>query len=335
MSSNALATSSSHTLDDDLSATDAMGCTTLDSASLSNSTKTLAPFSMQDIAARALARPRSFYHDTVEQQHGDDERETRLPTRPWADRDETTHCPDSPQSSTASSPWSSAPGSPVTQPSSCALTPSSSSEGFTLGDKSFHRAVASTSTTRSDRSFTSPRPAPLPPTQTPATTLSKVISPAPQPRRAPTADDWTPVDFNLKLLFTQPNGGSSPSASSKTQHDDHSLPPAFFPSQRISFSPRLRITSAEGLPVAALGGMHLGVTGMLEALDETTGEIKSKRVIVDFCIDLTSGLSIWRKDARAASQRAGRLPQPEGEETLPPGTYVLPLSMKIPNSDRL
>lgn len=159
------------------------------------------------------------------------------------------------------------------------------------------------------------------------------------PAATPPPEDWAPVDFSLKLLFTNANAGSSNShsaadASSPDSDDDHTLPPAFFPSQRIAFSPRLRITSPEGLPFSSLGGMHLGVTGMCETLDPQ-GQIKNKRMIADFCIDLSSGLKIWKRDAQAARRARGKPDEPEGHERLPAGTYVLPLSMKIPNSDRL
>lgn len=321
--------SSRHTLDDDDDDED-----DAETRLTRQITKPFVPFSMQDIAQRAMARPRSFNH------HQDDAVSSNA--TPWAECDATTHCPDSPNSSTGSSPWSSAPGSPITQPSSCALTPSSSSEGFTLGSSSkpatatatTHAAQTRLDHTRQSRIVTSPISIPV----SPQHDIGVTSIPAPlPPRRLPTADDWTPVDFNLKLLFTQAHAGASNShsSSSSPSSEDHILPPAFFPSQRISFSPRLRITSPEGLPVAALGGMHLGVTGMCEVLDEQNGQVKSKRVIADFCIDLSSGLNIWRRDAQAARTRAGQAPQAEGEESLPPGTYVLPLSMKIPNSDRL
>lgn len=256
--------------------------------------KPFVPFNMAEVAAAAMARPRSIAS--------------------WADRDETSHCPDSPSSSAGSSPFSSAPGSPITQPSSCALTPSSSSEGFTLS---------------------APRPPPKAPVETrplpaPPVASTSLITPP-----LPPSDDWSATDFSLKLLFTFGNSSTSPSASSSsTDEEDHSLPPAFFPSARISFSPRLRITSPNGLPYSSLGGMHLGVTGMCETLDGE-GKVKSKRMIADFCIDLTSGLGIWKRDAQAARKRSGKEVEEEGRERLPPGTYVLPLSMKIPNSDRL
>lgn len=85
--------------------------------------------------------------------------------------------------------------------------------------------------------------------------------------------------------------------------------------------------------------MHLGVTGMCETLD-VDGNVRSKRMIADFCIDLSSGLRIWKRDAESAMKTASNKMgcadlEEDGETRLPPGTYVLPLSMKVPNSDRL
>ncbi|KAK4054837.1 hypothetical protein OIV83_000761 [Microbotryomycetes sp. JL201] len=243
--------------------------------------KPYVPFDMAQVAAAALSRR--------EQQQRSS----------WAERDETTNCPDSPTSSSASqSPFCSAPGSPITQPSSCALTPSSSSEGYTL-----------------------PKPV------APSGLRQKPVAPVTLPSSL-TNDDWCSTDFSLKLMFTQP---TSPA---QTDADDQTLPPAFFPAARISFAPRLRITNSAGLPYSSLGGMHLGVTGMCEALN-SDGSVRTKRMIADFCIDLTSGLGIWKRDAESARRRNGHAPQPAGQERLPAGTYVLPLKMKIPDSDRL
>ncbi|GAA6015151.1 hypothetical protein JCM11491_000483 [Sporobolomyces phaffii] len=263
------------------------------------------PFNMAELAAAAIARPRSI--------------------EPWAERDE---CPPSPSSSCASDDdddegddaydrWN--------QPSSCAMTPSSSAGSFCLPPPSLRPSsppVASTS----HATFPALSPPPTPPKPTVARTISQT----------PTSNDpWAGADFSLKLLFTS---ATSSNASSQDESEP-TLPPAFFPSQRISFSPRLRITSNDGLAFSSLGGMHLGVTGMCETLG-SDGEVKSKRMIADFCIDLSSGLKIWKRDAdnarKAAAQRAGRVDDVDDNETrLPPGTYVLPLSMKVPNSERL
>ncbi|GAA5922565.1 uncharacterized protein JCM15063_003345 [Sporobolomyces koalae] len=268
------------------------------------------PFSMAEIAAAAIARPRSI--------------------EPWAERAE---CPPSPSSSYASDDdddnedgedaynrWN--------EPSSCAMTPSSSAGSFCLPPPSLQRPVASTS--RAPIAPVSPPPTPPKPSVTRAITQTPVPS---------SSDPWAGAEFSLKLLFTSGNSPSPSSASVPQDDAEQTLPPAFFPSQRISFSPRLRITSANGLAFSSLGGMHLGVTGMCETLD-ADGSVKSKRMIADFCIDLSSGLKIWKRDAdnarKAAAQRAGLVDDVEDSETrLPPGTYVLPLSMKVPNSDRL
>ncbi|GAA5899042.1 uncharacterized protein JCM6883_003518 [Sporobolomyces salmoneus] len=270
------------------------------------------PFNMADLAAAAIARPRSI--------------------EPWAERDaplSPSSCAsddededdDEDAADDAYNRWN--------EPSSCAMTPSSSAGSFCLPPPSSCppslQPVASTSTAT--------LPPLSPPPTPPKPTLTRTIS------QTPTSNDpWAGAEFSLKLLFT--SGNSSSSSSSSTQ-DDHeqTLPPAFFPSQRISFSPRLRITSSNGLAFSSLGGMHLGVTGMCETLD-TDGQVKSKRMIADFCIDLSSGLKIWKRDAdnarRAAARRAGRVDDvDDGETRLPPGTYVLPLSMKVPNSERL
>lgn len=136
------------------------------------------------------------------------------------------------------------------------------------------------------------------------------------------SEPWT--DFSLNLLFTA-DGTSDP------------IPPSFYPSSRIYFSPQLRIPSPSGIPHSKLGGMHLGVTGTMELLD-SSGKVKGKRVIADFTTDIGAGLNIWKRDAEKARRNAGIIDKNEdidGEKFLPPGTYVLPLSMRIPRSDKL
>ncbi|GAA5832896.1 hypothetical protein JCM11251_000521 [Rhodosporidiobolus azoricus] len=267
------------------------------------------PFSMADIAAAAMARPR-----TIE---------------PWAEREDLAECPSSPSS--CGSP--SLPNSPFSDATSCPMTPSSSAGSFCLPPPA--SAVFPPSASLPSLSALLPPPTP------PKPSLPRTVSAPSLPTPSTSTDPWNGADFSLKLLFTS---GNQPVASSHTslnnsQEADHTLPPAFFPSQRISFSPRLRITSQDGLAFSSLGGMHLGVTGMCETLDDE-GNVKSKRMIADFCIDLTSGLKIWKRDAesarKAAAQRLGRVDlEDDGDVRLPPGTYVLPLSMKVPNSDRL
>ncbi|GAA5978521.1 hypothetical protein JCM11641_007971 [Rhodosporidiobolus odoratus] len=270
------------------------------------------PFSMAEIAAAAMARPRNI--------------------EPWAKREDLAECPSSPSS--CGSP--SLPSSPFSEATSCAMTPSSSAGSFCLPPPA---ALASTSSFPPSPSLPS-LSALLPPPTPPKPSIPRTVSALQQP--TPTATDpWSGTEFSLKLLFTSGCSASSSSSHSTSAPEDaeNSLPPAFFPSQRISFSPRLRISSQNGLAFSSLGGMHLGVTGMCETLDEY-GNVKSKRMIADFCIDLSSGLRIWKRDAdtakKVASQKFGRVDlEDDGETRLPPGTYVLPLSMKVPNSDRL
>ncbi|GAA5849913.1 hypothetical protein JCM8547_000952 [Rhodosporidiobolus lusitaniae] len=269
------------------------------------------PFSLADVAAAAMARPR-----TIE---------------PWAEREDLAECPSSP--STCGSP--SLPNSPFSDATSCPMTPSSSAGSFCLPPP-----AASSSTFPSSGSLPS-LSALLPPPTPPKPSLPRTVSTPSLPTASTSADPWNGADFSLKLSFTSGNAppATSTHAAPSAAEADHTLPPAFFPSQRISFSPRLRITSQGGLAFSSLGGMHLGVTGMCETLDDD-GNVKSKRMIADFCIDLSSGLRIWKRDAetakKVAAQKLGRVDlEDDGEVRLPPGTYVLPLSMKVPNSDRL
>ena len=298
---------------------------------------TTKPFSMADIAAAAMARPRTAV--------------------PWAERDDLAECPRSPSSSCGSgSPFPSLPSSPFSDATSCAMTPSSSAGSFCLPppahlDQAPRPPLPSFASSGSTLTHSTSAPAlssilpPRPPPKVPLaapTTLPRTVS-APSVPLVST-DPWNSVDFSLKLLFTSgnapaPSSQGASSAAAAQDEPEHTLPPAFFPSQRISFSPRLRIASQAGLAFSSLGGMHLGVTGMCETLD-ADGAVKSKRMIADFCIDLSSGLRIWKRDAdtarKAAAQRLGRVDlEDDGETRLPPGTYVLPLSMKVPNSDRL
>ncbi|GAA5980183.1 hypothetical protein JCM10908_001565 [Rhodotorula pacifica] len=272
------------------------------------------PFDMADLAAAALARPRSL--------------------EPWAERDDLAECPPSPSSSSGSaSPYASLPTSPWSDATSCAMTPSSSAGSFCLPPPLAPPPVAVPRSRISPSTSCPAIPAELPPLpQKREPTLPRAVStPALPP--SPPADPWQGVDFSLKLLFTPSATGGGRASPNGDESLESTLPPAFFPSQRISFSPRLRIASAAGLPFSSLGGMHLGVTGMCEILDEQ-GAVRSQRMIADFCIDLTSGLRVWRRDAEAAA-RQSRTATKDEDVRLPPGTYVLPLSMKVPNSDRL
>lgn len=169
----------------------------------------------------------------------------------------------------------------------------------------------------------------------PASSRSSSRVRIPRSSRTPSPARWDQDAFSLSLSFT--GNLSSPSSSSASD----SAPPAFFPQQRVGFSPRLKVRSSKGLPLSLIGGMTLGVTGCVsvplldrstgrQVVDPTTGEPrwKSKRVHVDFVTDLTPGLEIWKADAEAAAGRGAR-------EVLPMGTYVLPLSMRIPASEKL
>ncbi|GAA5897563.1 hypothetical protein JCM8208_003305 [Rhodotorula glutinis] len=297
-------------------------------AAFGSSTK---PFSMANIAAAAMARPRTVV--------------------PWAERDDLAECPRSPSSCASGSPFPSLPSSPFSDATSCAMTPSSSAGSFCLPPPahldqapplpsfaSSGSTLAHSSSAPALSSILPPRPPPKAPVAAAPLTLPRTVSAPSLP--VVSTDPWNNVDFSLKLLFTS-GTASAPSSQGPSPQDEpeHTLPPAFFPSQRISFSPRLRIASQAGLAFSSLGGMHLGVTGMCETLDGD-GAVKSKRMIADFCIDLSSGLRIWKRDAdtarKAAAHRLGRVDlEDDGETRLPPGTYVLPLSMKVPNSDRL
>ena len=160
----------------------------------------------------------------------------------------------------------------------------------------------------------------------------------------------------LSLLFSSSVSAVAENAS------DLSAPPAFFPNQRVAFSPRLRVNQAKGLRVyipstsrseaeevplegqERLCGLMLAVTGVAEILAPSKNGrppvVKSTRLVADFCTDLSNGVKIWQKDAAmvisnrrtGASQSRRRR---RGVNTLPPGTYVLPLSMKIPASEKM
>jgi hypothetical protein len=102
--------------------------------------------------------------------------------------------------------------------------------------------------------------------------------------------------------------------------------------------------------------MSLSVTGVVETLQtsrsSSTPTVKSTRLIADFCTDLTSGIKIWQRDAQTVvtqkqekrdaqaaatdKQEKRKAKSPARDPArLPAGTYVLPLSMKIPASDQL
>ncbi|KAL8286653.1 hypothetical protein RQP46_004181 [Phenoliferia psychrophenolica] len=261
------------------------------------------PFQLGDVARAALARPRPLA-PWAPDADASPRSEDHPPASPDSEDDDSDDSDEDARSSYAGSPSSSNVSTPFSSPpSSCALTPTSSSEGWTPS----HLILRPVEEVEAPPALASP------------------------PLASP---QWTPESFSLKLLFT-----SAASPTIVPDDDDHSLPPAFFPSARISFSPRLRVTAPGGLAYSALGGMHLGVTGMCETLD-SEGNVKSKRMIADFCTDLSSGINIWKRDGKAARSAATANYDDDGEgdddeQSLPQGTYVLPLTMKIPNSERL
>lgn len=172
----------------------------------------------------------------------------------------------------------------------------------------------------------------LSPVTSPYLTPASSVAPSPRSslsfRKAKTFDDdaWL-GSFSLKLAFSSTDSAAG---------EDPSLPPAFFPSARISFAPKLRISSSSpGIPYHGLSRLVLGVTGMCEVLDPS-GEVISQRLVVDFVTDVSSGLKIWKRDADLERARRSQIEEDEiVGNLLPPGSYSLPLSMRIPSHDRL
>ncbi|PLW36996.1 hypothetical protein PCANC_13997 [Puccinia coronata f. sp. avenae] len=174
-----------------------------------------------------------------------------------------------------------------------------------------------------------------------------------QLNQLPSPNEWDQTSFSLSVAFT----GSiyRPQMSHPESEHDCTAPPAFFPLQRVGFSPQLKVHSRlppqmAGFPLSLIGGMTLGVTGVVgvPVVDRKTGrqardahtnakKWKTQRVVVDFVTDLSHGLETWKADAEFATQATSgvHLDQLDGQAVLPPGTYILPLSMKIPASDRL
>ncbi|KAA1098008.1 hypothetical protein PGT21_026537 [Puccinia graminis f. sp. tritici] len=166
-------------------------------------------------------------------------------------------------------------------------------------------------------------------------------------------NEWDQTSFSLSVAFT--GAIYRPQMSYPESEHDCTAPPAFFPLQRVGFSPQLKVHSRHppqiaGFPLSLIGGMTLGVTGVVgvPVVDRKTGrqardsrtnvkKWKTQRVVVDFVTDLSHGLETWKADAEYATQASSGVPlnQLDGQAVLPPGTYILPLSMKIPASDRL
>lgn len=150
--------------------------------------------------------------------------------------------------------------------------------------------------------------------------------------------DPTAVTLGLRFAgFQSPLAPSSPEANGQA-------PPAFFPLQRIGFSPLLSVHTTSGLPLEAIGGLSLSVAAVVEVpkLDRRTGDQvvdpqtgerqwRARRAIVDLVTDLTPALRVWRRDSAAKTALGGG----QDPDVLPMGDYSLPLSMRIPSSHRL
>jgi hypothetical protein len=217
-------------------------------------------------------------------------------------------------------------------------------------------SVASTSSCEWDSDDCTPTSTPgTTPASSPRTQRIRKVS----PRSSPTKS--LPDHLALDLVLS-----GTPSSSGQAEADDSCSPPAFFPCSRIAFSPKLKITYSKGLKLNGslissasarlaavtreqiqageeerddeeqLCGMALSVAGVVEILGTSKNSsapvVQSTRLIADFCTDLSSGIKIWQRDAHTVKKRS-KTPRDPGR--LPAGTYVLPLSMKIPASDQL
>jgi len=176
-------------------------------------------------------------------------------------------------------------------------------------------------------------------------------------------------NLNLELILSGHALGSGATPPPPSKED--MAPPAFFPCQRVAFAPKLLLSgsplriASSLLPATStaepelsntpvdeirLCGMMLSVTGVVEVLGapsrhSRTGErpVKSSRLIADFCTNLTDGIKIWQKDANMVTTRkeqedvepSRKRKRAHRKDYLPVGSYVLPLSMKIPASDQL
>ena len=176
------------------------------------------------------------------------------------------------------------------------------------------------------------------------------------------------LKLDLILSGHAPGTGATPPPPAK----EDMAPAAFFPCQRVAFAPKLLLTGAplriasNLLPSSStsssdpvdetsgemrLCGMMLSVTGVVEILGapsrsakSTERVVKSSRLIADFCTNLTDGIKIWQKDANMVTVRKEqedtehpprKRKRSHRKDYLPVGSYVLPLSMKIPASDQL
>ncbi|KAI9629702.1 hypothetical protein KEM48_012766 [Puccinia striiformis f. sp. tritici PST-130] len=219
--------------------------------------------------------------------------------------------------------------STTTQQHPCSLSPLNELNPTSPSGSSF-----GPSTTLSTSSPTPPISTPgIPPFHPPSkiSTLCKtqqgIVSQLNQPTPL---NEWDQTSFSLSVAFT--GAIYRPQMSYPESEHDCTAPPAFFPLQRVGFSPQLKVHSRH-LPQAADRK-----TGR-QARDSRTNakKWKTQRVVVDFVTDLSHGLETWKADAEFATQASSgvSLNQLDGHAVLPPGTYILPLSMKIPASDRL
>ncbi|SCZ90353.1 BZ3500_MvSof-1268-A1-R1_Chr1-3g01935 [Microbotryum saponariae] len=295
-------------------------------------------FNLADVAAAALARPRAPWTD---QDDGPDYAEASCSSSS-SSASSTSSVSSSSSSSMFSSPQSTAVSSPSTSAaSSCPMSASNSFEGFALPAPTARVVASAPPTSAMAKSLQPAEPIFSSETRTHSRQRFAPKSPraaekavaVDEPRR-PADDDWSAQDFSLKLVFKTPEASFAPS-NHINDDSEHVVPPAFFPSQRIHFQPWMRIVRPDGLPFTAIAGMQLGVTGMIDLLDPLTGKIVAQRMIADFCVDLSTGLKCWKRDAQAARHTQGLETELPGQERLPPGTYSIPLSMKIPVTSRM
>lgn len=146
---------------------------------------------------------------------------------------------------------------------------------------SYSGSLSSSGLSRSDSGFTSassiveermPKDCfPSSSSNSPPSTWKRLDSPCTFPAPTPTIR-LGKDDLESCLRFANPNKGIAES--------DDSAPPAFFPLQRVSFAPQLKIKTPGGIPLAighaskgkahgrdGISGLMLGVTGVVEIVD--------------------------------------------------------------------
>lgn len=138
-----------------------------------------------------------------------------------------------------------------TLPRDCFPSSSSSLASFPIASSSSPSSSSSTSTKAQQKRIETPYTFPSP------TPISELRA----------------SDLEATLRFSSILNGSIASSS-----EEESAPPAFFPLQRVSFAPQLKIKTQGGIPLAinsgngkirehGIAGMMLGVTGTVEILD--------------------------------------------------------------------